>query len=161
MTESFITREDEYLAGSKSPRVIGQMKLNRLNFNIDMTDEEMQSVCADAKAIRDTYMAWETFHRELELRKKRNMGFKAAVAALDIPTAAAAMGTTPDKVVGVMTQYAAAEDARIAELTVLWESGQLPDRDVLGDPSEGVIDPQDPPSPAEEPPADLTDPATP
>lgn len=180
----FITPEDEYRAQSKSPRVIGQTRLAELQFHIDMTDEQMQEVCARARAIRDTYQKWEEFYKDIDLRKKRNMGFKAAVVALDLEQAAVAMGTTPEKIAGVMMAYSAAEDARIKELEVLWKTGVLPDRDVLGDPSEGIIDPEDPPPPpadppteeeppadppveeppappAEEPPADLTDPATP
>lgn len=154
----FITPEDEYAAQSRSPRVIGQHKLARLQFHIDMTDEEMQEICAEARTIRDEYLLWEEFYRDIDLRKKRNLGFKAAVLALDLQQAAAAMGTTPEQVAQVMTSYAAAEDARIAELTEMWKTGVLPDRDVLGDPSEDIIEPDEGPIP---PPEDLTDPATP
>lgn len=145
MTTPFITPLDEYQAQSKSPLAIGQRKLNTLEFTMAMTDEEMQAVCAKAKEIRDTYVKWEEFYRELDLRKKRNMGFKAAVLALDLQVAAAAMGTTPQRIAGVMGAYAAAEEARIKELEELWNKGILPDRDVLGDPSKDVI--EDKPTP--------------
>lgn len=152
----FITPDDESQAQSRSPRVIGQMKLNRLAFQIDMTDEEMQTVCAEARAIRDTYHKWEEFYKDIDLRKKRNMGFRAAILALDLEQAAVAMETTPEKIANVMMAYSAAEEARIRELEGMWKSGTLPDRDVLGDPSEDIIDP-----PPVEPPVEETPPETP
>lgn len=134
----FISREDEYAAKSKSPRDIGQHKITQLQFRIDMTDEEMEAVCQQAKDIRDLYDKWERFYKDIDLRKRRNLGFKAAVLALDLQQAAVAMGTTPEAIYGVMSTYAAAEDARIAELQELWNQGILPDREVLNDPSEDL-----------------------
>lgn len=147
----FITSDDEYQAQSKSPRVIGQMKLSRLEFHIDMTDEEMQAVCAEAKIIRDTYRKWEEFYTDLRQRKARFLGFQAVLLALDPVQTAAALQTTPQLLQAVMGQYAASEQARLIELEAeYWNAGILPEGSVLDDPSEEVIpdpDPLDPPGP--------------
>jgi hypothetical protein len=135
----FITPMEQYTAGSKSPKAIGQMKLNGLNLRMDMTDAEMDAVFAQAKALRDTYNQWEAFYNDLELRRRRYLGFQAVVLALDVTAAAAAMHTTPQAITAVMQASAAQEKARLDELQALWDSGQLPDRPVLTDPSADVV----------------------
>lgn len=140
MTAFFISPDDEYVAQSKSPKAVGQMKLSSLGFHMNMSDDELAAVCAKAKQIRDLYTKWEEFYRDIDLRKKRSMGFKAAVMALDLNVAAQAMGTTPEKIAGVMSMYAASEDTRIKELEELWKAGVLPDRAVLGDPSRDIVE---------------------
>lgn len=141
-TPPFISNDDILAAQSRSPRAIGQVKLNALGFHIDMTDAEIDEVARQAKKVRDDYQKWEEFYRDLKLRKLRLQGFKAVLLALDVTEAAAAMQTTPELVRAVMTQYAQTEQARVDELQILWDSGQLPAVPVLSDPSEQVIDPQ-------------------
>lgn len=127
---------DEYSAGSNRPRAMGGVKLFQLKFDMGMTDEQMRELAEEAIRVRNLFLDWDMFHRELDLRRKRNLGFRAAVLALDLQQAAAAMGTTPAKIKMVMESYAAAEEARLIELQELWDAGTLPDRDVLGDPSQ-------------------------
>lgn len=139
MTTPFITQTDEYQAQSTDPLQIGQYKLNQLSFHIGMTDAEMDATLAQAKQLRDTYQAWATFKTQLDLRKKRLLGFQAVVLAMDVTQAAAAMNTTPALVTGTMQTYAQAEATRIAQLQAMWDAGQLPDGAVLSDPSVTVV----------------------
>lgn len=127
---------DEYSAGSKRPNAVGSVKLFQLKFDMEMTDEQMRELAEEAIRVRNLFLDWDVFYRELDQRKKRNSGFRAAVLALDLQQAAVAMGTTPDKIKMVMESYAATEEARLIELQELWDAGTLPDRDVLGDPSQ-------------------------
>lgn len=135
----FITPQDELYAGGRKPRVIGQQKLNDLKFSMDNTDEEIDAIAARVKEIRDTYEAWQAFYEDLELRKKRQLGFQAVAGALDLTEAAKIMGTTPDLVAAVMHGNVANEAARIAELEAMWQRGELPDRPVLSDPSKDIV----------------------
>lgn len=139
MTTPFITPEDESMVLSQRPEDIGQAKLRHLRFDMSMTDEEIDAIAEQAKKIRDDYYAWQEFYEDLELRKKRYMGFQAVVHALDLNVAAAMMKTTPELVAAVMSASAQQEAARLAELQALWDSGQLPDRPVLTDPSKEVL----------------------
>lgn len=131
---------DEFMAGSKRPRDIGEFKLFAMNLKMSQTDDEMRAIAEEGILLKKEFAAWDVFWRELEMRQKRNLGFRAAVLALDLNQAAAAMGTTPIRVKMVMESYAAAEEARLLELQALWDAGTLPDRDVLGDPSEQLLD---------------------
>lgn len=121
------------------PRDVGLLKMRQLSFSMDMTDEQMRAKAEEAIAIRNTYSAWQEFHDQLDLRKKRLLGFQAVVLALDVTAAAAAMQTTPELVTAVMNGHALEEQARVAELEALWVAGTLPDRPVLTDPSQDVI----------------------
>ena len=133
------SEDDERNAQSKKPMVICAYKFINLRFDTNMTDDEMRQLAEDAILIRKEFADWENFQTELEQRKRRSLGFRAAVLALDLQQAAVAMGTTPQKIKVVMDAYAAAEETRLAELQELWDAGTLPDRDVLGDPSKELL----------------------
>lgn len=138
-TGPFITSDDVYQTKSDDPKAIGQYKLNQLAFSMDMTDAEIDAIATQAKDLRNTYSDWAEFKTQLDLRKKRLLGFQAVVLALDVTAAAAAMQTSPALVTGVMGQYAATEQARITELQNMWNTGVLPDLPILADPSIPVI----------------------
>lgn len=135
-----MTDPTPFIPAGQEPSDVGTMQLRMLAFNLTMTDEEIDTVAAQAKTIRNTYTAWQSFADDLAARKKRLLGFMAVVAAMDVQAAATAMKTTPELVAGVMNANATAEQARIVELQALWDAGQLPDRPVLTDPSRQVID---------------------
>jgi hypothetical protein len=124
----------------QDPKSVGLLKMRMLSFNMSMTDQEMRDLAEVAIEIKNTYTAWQEFYEQLDLRKKRAMGFDAVVLALDIAQFAAAIGADPAVVTAVLGQLGTAEKGRIAELVALWNAGQLPDRPVLTDPSVDVIE---------------------
>lgn len=147
-TGPFITSDDVYKANSDDPKQIGQMKLNALllTINMGMTDAEIDAIVAQAKQLRDTYNNWADFKTQLDLRKKRLLGFQAVVLAMDVNAAATAMNTTPDLVTAAMNGNATAEQTRIDQLQQMWDTGQLPQLPILDDPSVAVVQNSDAPS---------------
>lgn len=141
MTEPFITQIDEQRFGSKDPLVIGQGRMiaasNKVNIN--MSDDDLRAITEEVITLKNQYKAWADFKNQLDLRKKRLLGFQSVVLAMDVTEAAVAMKTSPQLVAAVMQGYAAQESARITELQKLYDTGILPDRPVLTDPSAQVI----------------------
>lgn len=134
-----MTTPTPFIPPGQVPNDAGLMKLRQLSFDMTMTDDEMRAVAEQAISIKNTYNQWQSFYEDLELRKKRMLGFQAVTLALDVSAAATAMNTTPELVAGVMNGYAQQEAARITELQALWNSGQLPAAPVLTDPSKDVV----------------------
>jgi hypothetical protein len=135
----FITAADIHAAGSDDPLQIGQHKLNQLWFNMSNTDADIDAIAAQAKSIRATYQAWANFKNDLALRKKRYLGFVSVTSSLDLAQAAAAMHTSPAAIAALMNGSAAQENARIAELQHMWDTGVLPSTPVLSASDKAVI----------------------
>lgn len=133
------TPASPFIPNGLVPVDVGTTQMRMLSFDMSMTDDQIDAIAAKAKEIRDTYNAWQVFYDDLAARKKRLLGFRAVVEAMDINAAATAMQTSPQLVAAVMKANADTEEARIVELEALWNSGQLPDRPVLLDQSKQVI----------------------